>query len=153
METVIGTLAEVSGHTYDTIYRLFFTTERIIACLVRSPTDVPPKTGMLEMVVIGNWRTRGAEKIEKQKIADQRTQDLNEKSPEELLNSHRLNRELRYDNIETVEIKSGLLGSSLRFRGIDSSGSGFKVNFSLGKDQVPVARELLGKVLSEKIIK
>ena len=53
MERRIGFLERVSGHTYDTIYDLLFTTERVITLMVQHPTEVPHQFGITELLFGG----------------------------------------------------------------------------------------------------
>lgn len=151
MEEVIGSLRPVSGHTYDTVFELIFTTERVIIFLIQSPSDTPARIGILELFVMGNWRNKYSERLEKKQIADERIRNLQKKSLDELISSHRLNQALRYDDITSVEIKRGMFDASLRLRASTPSNGDYKVKFTIEKKQVPEAQRLLELVLKEKI--
>lgn len=151
MEEIIGSLKQVRGHTYDTLYELIFTSERVITYLIQSPSDMPYSTGVFETLLIGNWRSKHSERMERKKIADERENILREQSLDDLVAAHRLNQEIRYDNIETVELKRGMFDSSLRFRTSEKAGSYFNLKFTMDKKQLTEARELLDQVLPGKI--
>jgi hypothetical protein len=52
MEKIIGSLVGVNGHTFDIVYDLFFTTERVIAVIIRHPADNPRQFTSV-------WQTEG----------------------------------------------------------------------------------------------
>ncbi len=90
MEKNIGFLRRVSGHPFDTVYDLVFTTERVIALIVEHPGDVPHKFGMMEMMIGGQLGKQG-ERVEKKRIAEERCRLYEEKGLDELTGLHRLN--------------------------------------------------------------
>lgn len=151
MEKVIGSLKGVSGHTYDTIYELIFTTERVIAFLIQSPSDTPSRIGVLEYFFLGSWRSRHSEQLVKRRITEERARILQEKPLDELVQSNRLNFEIPYDEINSVEISRGLFQSYLKFHVLTPSTANYCVKFTLNKKQVSDARSLLNLVLSSKI--
>ena len=55
MERKIASLRRVSGHTYDTVYDLVFTTERVLALIAWHPGDAPNRFGMTEMLIGGQF--------------------------------------------------------------------------------------------------
>jgi hypothetical protein len=150
MEERIGLLERVSGHTYDTIYDLLFTTERIIAVLIQHPTDVPYKTNVMDLF-IGGQMTKQRELTERGKLAEERRRACREKPLDELVASHRLNFEIRYSTVTSVEVSRGFFRSHLKFHIPGPSATGHTFHFTLARVQVPKARHLIEQVLPLKV--
>jgi hypothetical protein len=149
-ERSIGFLEHVGGHTHDTIYDLFFTTERVIAVIVQHPTDVLFKFGVTELF-LGGHLAKQSELLERRKIAEERRRACKVKTPDELVSSHRFNFEIRYHAVASVEVASGFFRSTLKFHISGPSIPKGAVRFTLAKDQVPNARRLIDLALPSKI--
>jgi hypothetical protein len=150
MERSIGFLGRVSGHTYDTIYDLLFTTERVIVIIVHHPTDVQFKFGVTELF-LGGQLARKRERFDRKKFAEERLCTYKEKTFDELLTSHRFNFEIPYNKVTSFEVTRGLFQARLK---IHISGPSFKertIQFTLAKNQISDARNLLDLVLPLKI--
>ena len=93
MEKNIGSLEQVSGHTYDTIYDLVFTTERVIAVIIQHPNDIMYKFGVSGML-LGGKLGGGNDRPQRMRIAEERRRDYEEKTFDELVDSHRFNFEI-----------------------------------------------------------
>ncbi len=150
MERVVGSLAGVSHISFDTIYDLLFTTERVIAVIIRPPIDVLYRAGIAQLL-LGDWLVKRNDQLERNRIADERRSAAQEKSPDELLSSHRFNFEIRYDVVTSAEVTRGLLHSSLNFHLAGPSTVTRKISFTLTKDKIPNALHLLSLVLPSKI--
>jgi hypothetical protein len=150
MEKSIGFLGRVKGHTYDTIYDLLFTTERVIAIIVQHPTDVPYKFGAMELF-FGGQLAKQIDRPESKRVAEGRRRLYEEKTPDELAVSHRFNFEIRYSMVTSVEVTRGLLRSQLKFHLSGPSIAGRSIHFTLTKEQVPNARQLIDLVLPLEI--
>jgi hypothetical protein len=146
MEKSIGFLEGVSGHTYDTIYDLLFTSERVIAIIIQHPTDVPYKLGVMELF-LGGQMGKHSERPERRRVAEERRRIYKEKSIDELVASHRFNFEIRYSTVTSVELTRGLFHSHLKFHTSAPSIARHTIRFTLTKDQVPKARHLIDLVL------
>ena len=141
-EERFGSLRRVSGHTFDTIYDLVFTTERVIALIVEHPGDIPHSFGMMEMLVGGQLGKQG-ERIERKRIAEERRRAHEERSLDELVGLHRLNFEIYYRQIVSIEVRRGLLQRSLTFYLSVPSGPGRPIRFRLKKGQAEEAQRLI----------
>ena len=141
MEERIGFLRRVSGHTFDTVYDLVFTTERVIALIVEHPGDVPRKFGMTEMLV-GGQLGKQAERVQRKQIAEERRRLHEERSLDELAGLHPLSFEIHYRQIASIDVKRGLLQSSLTFRLGGPDGPGRPIRFRLRRGQAEEARKL-----------
>jgi len=150
MEKVIGFLQQVSGHTYDTIYDLVFTNERVIAVIVQHPSDEIHKIG-LKGLLLGGRLAKGRIRPPGKGIDEERRRDFEEKTFDELMASHRFNFEICYDNVSWVEITSWFFKSHLKFRVSRSSIRDLTIHFTLTKNQFTNARQLLDLVLPSKI--
>jgi hypothetical protein len=150
MEEIIGTLERVSGHTFDTIYDLLFTSERIIALIVRHPLDVSFKFGATELLLGGSLMNRG-ERPERLRIEEERHLLYKGKSFDELVTDHRHNFEIPYNKVKSVRVSRGLFHSYLKFHVHGPSSAVRKIKFTLAKRSDPDARLLLDQVLSSKI--
>jgi hypothetical protein len=152
VEKSIGFLRRVSGHTFDTIYDLVFTSERVIACIIEHPGDVQRKYGMTELIM-GSQLGKHGERLEKRRIADERRRLYEEKGLEgldELKGLHRLNFEIHVREIASIEIRRGLLESSIKFFLSGDSKPGRTIRFRLKRNQVEEARKLADETLSSK---
>jgi hypothetical protein len=139
----------VSGHTFDTVYDLVFTTERVIALIVEHPGDVPHRFGMTEMLIGGQMGKRG-ERVERKRIAEERRRLYEEKGLDELAGLNRLNFEIYCREIVSIEVGRGLLQSSLKFYLSGPTNPGRTIRFRLGRGQVKEAQELVDRTLSPK---
>jgi hypothetical protein len=152
MERIIGFLERVSGHTYDTIYDLLFTSERVITLIVQHPTEVSYQFGITELF-LGRLLARQHERFDRKPSAEERLRAYKEKTFDELLASHRFNFEIPYDMVTTVEVIRGLFHTRLKFHINNPSITGRTMHFTLSKDQVSDAQNLLNLALSSKIKK
>jgi hypothetical protein len=150
MERHIGFLEGVSGHTYDTIFDLLFTTERVIALIVAHPTDVTYKFGITE-ALLGGLLTRQRERFIKNRSDEGGLQDYQGKTFDELLTGHRFNFEIPYPMVTTVELSCGWFQRRLNFHLDHPSLKRRIIHFTLAKDQVSKAQELLKLALPLKI--
>jgi len=150
MEKSIGFLGRVKGHTYDTIYDLLFTTERVIAIIVQHPTDVPFKFGAMELF-FGGQLSKQSNRLERKRVIEERRRLYEEKTLDELLVSHRFNFEIRYNTVMSFEVTRGLFRSQLKFHLSGPSNLRRSIHFTLTKDQVPNAQHLIDLVLPLKI--
>jgi len=150
MEKSIGFLGRVKGHTYDTIYDLLFTTERLIAIIVQHPTDVPYKFGAMELF-FGAQLAKQSDRLERKRVAEERRRLYEEKTLDELAVSHRFNFEIRYSMVTSVEVSLGLFRSHLKFHVSGPSIAERSIHFTLTKKQVPNARQLIDLVLPLEI--
>lgn len=150
MEKVVGSLVGVSYHTFDIIYDLLFTTERVIAFIIQHPTDIPLRPTWREFF-FGGMLTKRTEQPERAKITQTRRRTLQEKSIDELVTVNPFNFEIRYREVTSVEIKRGLFQSQLRFDTSKLSTTRKIISFTLSKKQIPDAQRLLELVLASKI--
>jgi hypothetical protein len=150
MERSIGFIEGVSGHTYDIIYDLLFTTERVIALNVQHPSEVPYNFGVKELL-FGGLVTKQRERFDKKKSAEERLRAYEEKAFDELLAGHRFNFEVPYDLITSIEVTRGLFQTRLKFQINNQSVTGPTFQFTLAKDQIPEAQKMLKLALPLKI--
>ena len=150
MGKVIGVLDRVSGHTYDTIYDLIFTNERVIAVIVSHPTDESHKLGLAGLI-IGGRLAKGRKRPERKSIAEERRRNYEEKTFDELMASHRFNFEICYNYVTSVEITRRFFKSHLKFRISRPSIPDFTIHFTLTKNQFTNAQQLLDLALPSKI--
>lgn len=152
MEKIVGSLVGVSYHTFDNVYDLLFTTERVIACNIQHPGDISYRfTSMLKEAFLGRMATKRMEQSERAKIAQARRHILQEKPMDELVALHPSNFEIRYREVTSVEITRGLFQSQLRFDVPKLSPTRQIISFTLSKEQIPDAQRLLELVLAPKI--
>jgi len=152
MEKILGSLVGVSYHTFDTVYDLLFTTERVIAFIIQHPTDIPYRsTSMLKALFLGSVLTKGMEQSERAKITQARRRSLQEKPIDELVALHPSNFEIRYSEVTSVEITRGLSQSQLRFGASNLPTTRQIIRFTLSKEQIPDAQRLMELALASKI--
>jgi len=151
MEKKIASLRHVSGHTYDTVYDLVFTTERMLALIVWHPGDAPVKFGMMEMFIGGQLAKRN-EKAARVELMEERRTLHEERRLDEVIGLHRLNFEIPYRSIAAVEVKRGLFRSCLEFRVTGASKTERTVRFTLTKGQLRQAQAIVGEVIAERAL-
>ena len=151
MENVIGILKEVIGHTYDTIYDLYFTEERLIAVLIQHPSEVfDYKTSTSwQNILLGNSFSKRKEQNERNRLADERRSKNKAMTPSELAATHPANFLIRYESIANLEINTGLMGAKLKISLSDPKGK--NLSFSLTKKQAQEVLPILESVLPSKI--
>jgi hypothetical protein len=150
MERSIGLLERVSGHTYDTIYDLLFTSERVLAIVVHHPTDVQFRPGVLELF-LGGRLAKLSERSDRGRIDEKRLRTYKEKNFDEIITSHRYNFEIPYSKVTSVEVTRGLFHSHLKFHISGPSNAVRTIHFTLAKQQVSNTRHLVDLVLPLKI--
>jgi hypothetical protein len=141
-EQHIGTLQRVSGHTFDTVYDIVFTTKRVMALIVEHPGDLPQRLGMVEMLIGGGFGRPG-ERLRRKQIAEERRRLYRERNLDELVLLDRLNFEIPCDRIASVDIKRRLFRTSLTFR---LTAAGRTIRFRLKRAQADEARDLAGRI-------
>jgi hypothetical protein len=150
MEKNVGTLRRVSGHTYDTLYDLFFTTERVIALIIRHPLDIPNDFGVTNLF-FGGRLFRRHEIPDRIKIAEDRRAQYKEEPIDKLVSQHRFNFEIPYNKVRSVAVTQGLLRSKLMFRISGPSNAVYNIKFTLSRKQHREAQGLLKQVLFSKM--
>jgi hypothetical protein len=151
LENIVGVLRGLRGRTRDWIYDVFFTERRVIAAVVLHPSDFAEEYRKpdLATLVIGGYARQREIKIRSLQLIEERRSAFEGKTADELLASNRMNLEMDYENIASVEIKKGLLGTSLEF--LVQIPPGKKIGFSLDRTQIGEAEVLVKKVLPTKV--
>jgi len=152
MEKIVGSLVGVSHHTFDTVYDLIFTTERVIAFIIQQPGDNTYRsTSMLKDVFLGSMLTKRMEQSERAKITQVRRRRLQEIPIDELVAQHSLNFEIHYTDVTSCEITRGLFQSQLRFDASNLPSTRQTIRFTISKEQISDAQRLLELALASKI--
>ncbi|MEW6186433.1 MAG: hypothetical protein AB1585_11930 [Thermodesulfobacteriota bacterium] len=149
MERLIGFLGDVSGHTFDIIYDLLFTEQRVMVLLIQHPSDMSYSFGFKELLLGGALAAK-AEKFIRKPSAEERQLAYKEKTLEELLAGHRFNFEIPYRMVSKAEVHQGLWQRRLKFFSDDPSLSGRNLHFNLTKAQIPEARKLIRLTFPKK---
>lgn len=145
MEEVLDKLKNVSLHTFDIVYDLVFTSQRLIAVNILHPEDVPSKYS-LRTALIGNAYEQRQQKIERYEIEQKRRGKEKTASPEELLQLSPRNFALPYEQIISTEIKHRFFTWQIDINLINNNKSSRQVRFNITKKQVPEAQRLLGLI-------
>jgi hypothetical protein len=145
-EQIIGSLVDVKGHTFDMVYDLFFTTERVIAVSIRHPVDDTRPPSIWQYMFLGTGWSAGREKLKRDRKIKKKRRSLQDMTPDELLEAHSRNSAIAYIDISSVELKRRFLQWQLSFHVSASSDEEKVVRFSLSKKQVPEAERLLRKI-------
>ncbi len=150
LESIVGVLKGLKGRTADMIYDLFFTERRVIAAIVLHPSDFADQYGKLDptTLVVGGYFKQREIKVRSLQLMDERRSAFEGKTADEIAASHKNNAEIEYENVTSVRIKKGILGTSLEF--VVQNPPGKKINFSLDGNEVDEAEGLMKKVLSDK---
>jgi len=150
VEQLIGTIAGVKVHTYDTIYDMLVTTERLVVVLVQHPQDTPASFGMAELL-LGRWLANRRERAERAKLAENRRQAYQGMKLDEVLAGDRRNFQLPYSDIRSIRVSKGLLGAEILLELNPSKGVSHQPRLFLPKEQVSEANRLLGQAIPLKL--
>jgi hypothetical protein len=150
METIIGSLNGLASHTFDTIYDLFFTTDRVIAVIIQHPGDVPSGQSSLMTLIFGNLPEKRNEQMQQRRISRERRKASQDETPDELLVQNPLNFAIPYSEITSLEIKHELFQWQLRLH-VSNPANVRQLNFTINKNQIPEARRILESVLHSKL--
>jgi hypothetical protein len=142
-EKIIGSLVGVSGHTFDIVYDLIFTTERVIAVSIQHPADNPRSPSMWQTMFIGTFWTAGREEIRRKRTAQEKRRDLKSMTPDELVSANPRNFVVHYSEIASAEVTRRFFQSQLCFHLSGSSARERRIHFNLSKKQLPEAQRLL----------
>jgi hypothetical protein len=144
VEKIIGSLVNVSGHTFDIRYDLFFTTERVIAALIQHPSDSPlGATSLWKSALLGDILSGQGGKLKRVRASQRRRRSLEGMTPDELVKANPRNVSLRYSEIDSAEVRSRLFQHQLRFHLSVPLKTGRIVGFNLSKKQVAETEQLL----------
>ena len=151
---VIDTVEDVVGQTTDTRYDLFFTTTKVIAAIVLHPSDlskVYTKRTRLEELVIGGAIQRREVQALSTNLQNDRRQGFKNKTPNEIISTHRANLEIFYENVLSAKVGKGLFGARLEFDAYVINGTR-KFKFQLHAAQFEKVRRLLNLTLPGKVV-
>jgi hypothetical protein len=152
---VIGTAEDVGGQTSDTRYDLFFTATKVIAAIVLHPSDLlqlySKRAGLEELVIGGAPRRREVQALS-MSLKNERRQGFKNKTPNEILSTHRANLEIRYENILSVRVSKGLFGTKLELDAYVANGIRKKFKFQLHAAQSESVRKLFNLTLPDKLV-
>jgi len=158
-EEIIGTICGLTGHTYDIVYDLLFTSERVICVLIQHPADVPPYQSSYgwQNILIGNWNSKRKEKIKQGELVQKRQDEFDQVgekiTPDQLLKSHKFNVELRYEDIVSVQVKKGIFDTHLKFDMNYNGARKSQRKFGVPRNKLSFTREMIEQVLSDKVKK
>ena len=143
-EKIIGSLVGVSGHTFDIIYDLFFTTEGVIAVIIRHPADDSRQhTSVWQSLILGDILTGQRGKLKQARAVQGKRRSLQTMTPDELLSANSRNLAIPYSDIASVEVTRRFFQSQLRFCVSGPSNTERIIRFNLSKKQIPEARRLI----------
>ena len=152
IEREIGFFNRVAGHTYDTVYDLLFTTERVIALIVQHPLDMPVNLSVVGIFLGGRLGVRD-ERSARIKLAEERRRFYEENGIDELANYHRFNFQIPYNEITSIELIRGLLKARVKFHISGPTRGERKIQFTFPKRRVPEVLDLLEKTIPSRLIK
>jgi hypothetical protein len=150
MEEIIGVINNLSGHTYDILYDVIFTNERVVANLIQSPLEIARPTSTWTFI-IGNWFSGQRDKRELAKISEERRKKLETLNLSEIISANPENFTLNYSDIENVEIKYSMFEYRLVFHLNGSGGKKRSREFTLKKPQLDQVREMVSRTPLQKI--
>ena len=151
METIVGVLQEVKGHTFDIIYDLYFTEERLIGVLIQHPSELINSQSSFswQNLLLGNTFSKRKEQDELNRLADEVRSKNKAMTPSELATCRRGNYEIRYKSIANLEIKTSILGTSMKITHTNPANKG--ISFGLTKKQAKEVLPLLERFIPAKL--
>jgi len=148
LENIVEVLRGLEGGTTDTIYDLFFTDMRVIAAIVLHHSDYSDlylkHNPLTSMLIGGMWKSKEIN-MRSGKLIDERRRAFEHMTPEEILKSHRANKEIDYDDIMSVNIKKGFLTTALEFN--IQTHPDKKIKFSFKKGKISEASRVIDKTI------
>jgi hypothetical protein len=146
MERFIGSLSGVTGHTFDIVYDMLVSTDRVVLALVQHPADTPLRPGMGELI-FGRMLAGAHHEARQVAAAEQRRKEYAEMQLDDILAADSRNLELLYADIQRARVRKGLLSASVTFHLHPGNRPFRTLSLGLRKDQVAEARHLLGQGL------
>jgi hypothetical protein len=133
-------------------YDLIFTSERIIADIIKHPEDIPSCQYMsINSLFIGNWLSKRKEQIEQYRISNERRAAIIKLTPDELLKLNIHNFEIKYKDIISVELERGLIETRLKFAIGNAGQKKRQRDFTIKRQHISKTKQLLEKSLKSKI--
>ncbi|MBN1367162.1 MAG: hypothetical protein JW967_04480 [Dehalococcoidales bacterium] len=145
MEEKLGTIPGVNIHSFEIVYDLIFTSNRIIAANIKHPGDLPPDVS-LRTVIIGDGWNRHERMMKRIKLMEARREVIQNAAPEELLKNNPRNFAIPYERVVSIEVKRRFLRWQIICRFLDDKKTARKISFNIRKSQVPEARRLAAAV-------
>jgi hypothetical protein len=149
MEKYIGHFGPVSGHTYDMIYDLIFTTERLIGINTRHPMDTSYSFQMTDLL-IGRKLAGKGERV----LAMSRTKppqiDYTVADWDDLLNERRHSFALSLSNMKSAEVKRGWFKVRVQIYVATSMKTFNRIRFFAPKKMTADIEALLAEILPHK---
>ena len=131
------------------MYDIFLTTDRVIAVLIRHPTDIMPSASWSRLF-IGGWGSRSKEEQEFNEIAAEWHRKSQNLSRDELFASNPLNLRISNNNITLIELKRDISHlCHIKFQ-YNVTGRKLLTDFTIHKDQNQETRQLLTKAFPVK---
>jgi hypothetical protein len=140
----------VSGHTFDTIYDLYLTNERFVTVLIRDPGDVMPAISWFT-IFVPNYSARKKENREREEIAAERRRKARTLNLDELIaRNPNTNFQISNDDVINVMIKKDIFRQSHLKINFNVSGRILSKDFTIDKNHVLEAKQILSKALPTK---
>jgi putative transposon-encoded protein len=122
-------------------YDVYFTDKRIIAAVVFSTSDLSKLMGIAGFQSVFKFK----------KIRKQRREELQGKTPDEILRMHPESFEVPYEKIQSVKVKKGLFGAKLEIEALWKDEVG-KFGVPIPKKRVGEIKDILNLYLSGKVV-
>ena len=145
MEETIGKLREVSGFTYDILYDLIFTSERVVVILIQSPSNAIQYSSFMSML-IGDWYSNRKIQEDRIKFSEELQRQSKTLSLDELLRLNPGNFEIRYSDLSFIKMKHSLLDNRLTFQWADPTVRKPRSVFTLNKVHLTELKAIFPKI-------
>jgi len=151
LEEVVGVIQGLRGRTSDIVYDLFFAEKRVVAGIVLHFSDLSDIYRKIDAwtFLFGSLSERSQVKMRSARLMEERRLAFEDKTLDEILASHEANVEIVYENVVSVQVKRGLLQTSLEF--VVQGDPEKKISFWLGDSQVAEVQGLIKRLLPSKI--
>ncbi len=152
MESIVQTIMDVQGHTYDTILDLVFTNRRLMILQILSPNDgrnLRAAPTILSLF-IGSAGTKRTEALKRYQIASERRGKLRHLDPEQIANEEECILDLPYNHISRVSFSQSILGKTVKFR-FTSEGAEHSMMLHPNKEQYTTLMKLIGELAPEAL--
>jgi hypothetical protein len=141
MEEIVGTLPDVTIHSFDIVYDLIFTSNRVIAANIKHPEDTP-LTYTWRTAFLGSALDRRDQNIELERLAEVRREVEKSSSPNEIMISNPRNFAIPHKQVVAVEVKRRFFEWQVLFTILDDKKNQRQIPFYIKKHHVPEAQRL-----------
>ena len=153
MENIIKIIKGVNGYTYDSIYDLYFTEERLIYIYLSGPLYFKESSGArnLSEIFTGSIFRIKEEKLRRIQLEEEKRKLLNRMEPDQVLHDIKDSHEIPYKTIQKIKFSRGLTGFHIKISFDVGASGNMEIKFHVKRQQYAEIRDLLYLIIPKKI--